>query len=358
MLDTVFRFAQPHFFYYLLLVPVFIFLYFLFDKKRKNIVEKLIGTKVLAQLTQSLSLTKRKWKRILQVVVLVLFVFSLAQPQNGKSEQKVKSEGIELIFLVDVSNSMLTEDVKPSRLDLAKKELIRFLDLSTGDRVGLIAFAGSAVLLSPMTQDRSALMMYINSLSPDTVSTQGTQFRKALAEAKEAFTRGGVEEDEKTSVTRAIIIISDGEDNEQGAIEAAQELLKDDVRIFSLAVGTEKGGAIPIRNVRGELKGYRKDRSSQVVLSKTKGTILKKLAAEGKGSFYHLTIGSTVMNNLVKDIRNLEKSEFDNSVVTQYNENYQWVLFFAILFLFIEILLSERKTKGRIWQGRFEVMEN
>ncbi len=356
--DEIFRFANPHAFYYLAFVLLFIALYLLFDKKRNALLETPLGDKVFQVLSESVSLRKRNLKRALQVITLILFIFTWARPQSGKSEQKVKSEGIELMFLVDVSNSMLTEDIKPSRLELAKKELKRFLNYSAGDKIGLIAFAGSAILLSPMTQDKGALKMYIDSLSPDSVYTQGTVFKKALSEAQSAFVRGGIEGDDKSHVTRAIILVSDGEDNEQGALEAAESLLKDGVRIFSLAVGTEKGGTIPVRNKRGELKGFRKDKSNQIILSKTKGTILKKLAEKGKGSFHHLTFGSDVMRKVSDDIKKLDKAEFDNSTVAQYNEKFQLVLLFGIFFLFLEMSLGEKRTQGRLWFGRFEKMEN
>lgn len=280
----------------------------------------------------------------------------MARPQSGKSEEKVKSEGIELMVLFDVSRSMLAEDIKPSRLEFAKKEIIRLI-ASGDDKVGIVAFAGNGILLSPLTTDKNALNMYIESLSTETVSSQGTDFKRAFVEAKEAFRRGGVEVDEKTVVTRAVIVVSDGEDNEEGAIKALNQLKEDGIKIFSLAVGTEKGAPIPFKDRSGNMRGYRKDKDGKVILSQTKGETLKKFAQEGEGSFYHLSYSQDVITQLRDDLKKLESAEFDSAMVVDYDEKYQHWLLLAILIALIEILLGERKPQGRVWKGRFEVVE-
>ncbi|MEZ4871935.1 MAG: VWA domain-containing protein [Bdellovibrionales bacterium] len=165
-------------------------------------------------------------KLFLVCLSILFFVFALARPQSGTAKAKMKSEGIEVVLLLDVSESMKAEDVKPSRLEFMKKEMIRFVEKSVGDRIGIVAFAGSAVLLTPVTQDKGALKMYIETLSTDSVSTQGTDFGKALQEAESAFKRGGLEDSEESVVTRAIIIASDGEDNEEKGLETAGENFK------------------------------------------------------------------------------------------------------------------------------------
>ena len=330
---------------------------FVLQKRRTQNVQNVFGAKTYPFLASSLAMNKRKWKLFLQCLVMALFTFALARPQMGESEQKVKSEGVELVFLFDVSRSMLAEDIKPSRLELAKRELIRFIDFGGGDRIGLIAFAGSGVILSPMTTDKSALKMYIESLQPNSVSTQGTEFRRALLSAQSAFERGGKEEERGSVVTRAVVVISDGEDNEDGAIEAAKKLNEDGIKIFSLAIGTEKGAAIPVRDRRGELRGYRKDKSGKVVISKTKGTILKQLANIGGGSFHHITFGGNAMQLLRKDLENLSKAEFESATIKNYDERYQLVLLLAILLGFVEFFLGEKRGVGRLWRGRFEVQQ-
>lgn len=350
-----FRFESPAFLTMLWLLPIFVILTLWQWRVSRKRMAKALGTKMAPFLLNSVSTTKRKWKLFLQITAIGLCIFALARPQSGQSSQKVKSEGIEVMFLVDVSQSMLAEDIKPSRLELAKKDIIQFLDLSSGDRVGLIAFAGSSILLSPMTSDKAALKMFVDSLSPQSVSLQGTEFRKALDEAKEAFKRGGVEADQQTAVTRAIVIASDGEDQEAGALEAARELAKTGVRIFTLGFGTEKGAPIPVRDEFGKLRGYLKDKSGQVVLSTSKGTVLKELAEAGRGSYYQATFGGNQMKLLREDIEKLERSVFDSAEVVNYDEKYQPILFCAILLVLIELFLGERKGAQRLWRGRFEV---
>lgn len=352
-----FRFAHVDMFQWLLLIPAIIVIVVVSKRFFAQRITKAFGEKTTPFLISSISLTKRRWKLFLQLAVIAFFVFSLARPQAGKSEQKLKSEGVEVMLLVDVSQSMLAEDVKPSRLELAKKELGRFIDFGGGDRIGLVAFAGSAVTLSPMTNDTSALNMFLESLGPDLVSSQGTYFQRALELALNAFEKGGVEESDEHVATRVILLASDGEDNEKGAIEYAEKLKEKGIRIFSLGFGTEKGGAIPIRDRRGQLKGYRKDKDGKVVLTKTRGTVLKNLAKTTGGGFYHVTFGSTIMSKVKADLGRLQQSNFENAKTVNYDERYQLYLLLGILLALIELFLGDRKAEGRLWKGRFEVSE-
>lgn len=350
-----FRFANPAAFQWLWLIPVLFALAIYIRRRQAMLLIATLGEKLTPFLTASVSNFKRHLKLTLELVCLAAMVFALARPQSGESKSKVKSEGVELMLLVDVSNSMLTEDARPSRLDLAKVELTRFVETLGGDKVGIIAFAGSAILLSPLTNDKSAIKMFLDSLSPTSVATQGTEFKKALLEAEAAFDRGGLGDNDGSHVTRAIVIASDGEDNEVGAMDVASQLVKKDIRIFSLAFGTEKGGPIPVKDDRGNLLGHRKDKSGKVVMSQTKGTVLKQLAQEGKGSFYHVSFGGDAVKNLAEDLLKLEKSEFESADLTNYDENYQPILFLAFLLGLIELLLGERRKNSQLWRGRFEV---
>ncbi len=349
----MFRFENPTVLQFLWIIPIVFILFIVFQKQQLARLKKAFESKLLKYMMASVSVKKRGAKVTLQALCLILMILALARPQSGQGEKQVRSEGVELVFMFDVSSSMLAEDVKPSRLELAKKEISRFIDMSLGHRVGLIAFAGNAVLLSPVTQDRGALKMYIESLSTDVVSTQGTVFKKPLSMAAEAFKRGGAESSPDTSVTRVVVIVSDGEDNEPGAIEEAHKLVSQGIRIFTLGFGSEKGAPIPIKNQRHETVGYKKDKAGKTIMTKTKGTVLKKLAQAGKGSFYHVSFGGSVINYLLEDLDKLEKSTFDATKISNYDEHFQWPLFFAILVGLIELVLGERKSPSRIWRGRF-----
>lgn len=351
----MFRFENLAAFNYLWLIPLLLVVGFIFDRRARKKMEGAIGSRLYPFLSSSVSNKKRKVKTTLQVLTVLCFVLALARPQMGESQQEVKSEGVEIVFAVDVSESMMAEDVKPSRLAQAKAELSRLVDLMPGNKVGVVAFAGSAALLSPLTNDPGAIKMYLESLEPNSVSSQGTNFTEALKISKEAFERGGVTTDETVKVTRVILIASDGEDHEPGALDEAKKMASEGVRIFSLAYGTEKGGAIPVRDGMGFLKGYKKDRQGQTVLTTVKGDALRSLAESGQGSFYFATFGGEQTKLLVEDISKLEKAQFDTTMAVQYEERFQSILLLGILLALLELFLGERRTAFRFWKGRYEV---
>nr|BFD60336.1 VWA domain-containing protein [Bdellovibrio sp. CKG001]BFD63751.1 VWA domain-containing protein [Bdellovibrio sp. HM001] len=351
----MFRFENIAAFNYLWLIPVIILIGIFFDRRSRKQMETAIGSRLYPFLSSSVSRKKRSIKTALQVLAVLCFVLALARPQMGESQQEVKSEGVEIIFAVDVSESMMAEDVKPSRLAQAKAELSRLVDLMPGNKVGIVAFAGSAALLSPLTNDPGAIKMYLESLEPSSVSSQGTNFTEALKISKEAFERGGVTTDDTVKVTRVILIASDGEDHEQGALDEAKKMAQEGIRIFSLAYGTEKGGAIPVRDGMGFLKGYKKDRQGQTILTTVKGDALRALAEAGQGSFYFATFGGEQTKLLVEDISKLEKAQFDTTMAVQYEERFQTILMIGVIIALLELFLGERRTSFRFWKGRYEV---
>ena len=350
-----YRFADPAALQLLWLVPLMVFIIVWTSKRTRQVLRTQIAAPIAAFLTRSLSTGKRKLKLALQCLTLLFFVVALARPQSGEGKQKAKSEGLEIMLAVDVSNSMTAEDTKPSRLELAKRELNRFVDSLGGDKVGLVAFAGSAILLSPMTSDKGAMKMFIESLSSESVATQGTDFKRAINESFNALHRGGVESDENQAVTKVIVIASDGEETEEGGLEAAEKAAEQGARIFALGFGTENGGQIPVRDRNGNLIGYKKDRSGQTVVTRFTGEALKKLVEAGRGSYQHATFGGDAIRHLRAGIDQLQRTQFDTMEVSHFDEHYQIFLVIGILLALIELALGERKSEGRIWRGRFEV---
>lgn len=351
----IFRFEDPAALKILYLLPLLIFLFWFGRRQLRQRLIHLFDTGHLAFLTRSGSKVRSRLKLFAQLLALLFFGLALARPQSGEGKQKARSEGLEIMLVVDVSNSMMAEDVRPSRLELAKRELSRFLDQLGGDRVGLVAFAGSAILLSPLTSDKNGLKMFLESLTPDSVSTQGTDFRRALTEASQALYRGGIESEPETSVTKVIVVVSDGEENEKGGLDTAQEIAKGGARIFALGIGTAQGGKIPLRDKRGNLVGYKKDRSGQVINSQSTGDALRALSEAGGGQYHHVTFGGDAVKLLKTQLDSLQKAQFESMEVAHYNELFQWFLAFGILFAVVDLALGERKSEGRIWRGRFEV---
>lgn len=347
------RFESPQYLIWLLLVPLYAGLFFYFVKKWQQRTQQIFGARVVPYLVQNYSLSKATWKMILFSLVLTLMILAWSRPQSAKGQMEVKSEGVEIMVLVDVSRSMLAEDVRPSRLDHAKKEIMNLLDQLSGDKVGLIAFAGSSVLLSPLTVDKSALKMFVEGLSPDSVETQGTEVARALTEAKDAFQRGGVESEEGSRVTKVVLLISDGEDHEKGAEKVAKDLADSGIRLFTMAFGTEAGGKVALRDANGQLRDYLKDKGGEAVVSKVNGEFLRTLAKIGQGSFYHVTFGGDQMHSLKEDIDLLEKAEFDTMTATSFQEQFQIFLLVALLLGLGELVLGQRKNLSAQWKGRF-----
>lgn len=348
----MFRFAHQSWLLSLVLLAV-ASLYYLFQNKMiQRKIKKSFG-KMAPFFTARFSQSKKNIKFILMVLALTCMIIALARPQMGKGKRQITSQGVELMVAIDVSRSMLSEDVKPSRLEHAKKEISHLLNILGGDKVGILAFAGSAVLLSPMTTDKSALKMFLETLSPNSVETQGTEIAKALKEAQEAFKRGGQELGPNESMTRVVILISDGEDHEEGAIKMAKTLADNGIRVFAMAFGSESGGKIPVRDARGYLKKYERNRQGKEIITKVNDEMMKQVARAGKGSFYHVTFGGSQMRRLKEDLDKLQKSEFDSLTSESFDEKYQIPLFFGFLFALIELFIGTRKRYLGQWLGRF-----
>ena len=350
----VLKWGHADFFNFVVLIFILIAAYFYFEFINKNKLNKAFGDRVVNWLSQSVSLTRRRAQLFLQAVGLLFLIIALARPQLGQSEQEIKSEGVELIILADVSDSMLAEDIKPSRIQQMKIELSKLVDLMPGNKTGLIAFAGSSALMSPLTSDPGALKMYIDSLDTQSVSTQGTNLEVALDHVKEAFEKGGVTQDQSLKTTRVILIASDGEDHEKGALEKVQQMVKEGYHFITLAYGTEQGGTIPARDRFGNLIGPKKDSSGQTILTQVKGDFLKSLATAGQGHFYFSNYQGTHLRQIVNDIDQYEKAEFASSVATQYDEKFYIPLSIGFILLLLSLLISDRHTQQVPWKGQYE----
>ena len=335
-----FRFEYLEAFYYLWFLLVFVPLFLMLRHSRQRKIKALFG-KTLSFLTKTRSLTRQNIKLILECFVFVLLVVAYARPQFGEDIQTIQRSGIEMVFAIDTSLSMLTEDIKPNRLDLAKKTLQRILDQSVGHKIGLVVFAGSAALISPITSDYSALAMYIDAISTSLIQTQGTRFTQALLTAADSFKKNQ-EEVQDSNSSQVIIIISDGEDNEAGALEVTRKLADDGLHIYTMAVGTEKGAPIPIRDDLGQLRDYKRDKSQNIVLSRTQDKLLRDIANVGKGQFAYASIGGSEVKLLIDDLNQLEKRKFEEDQFVNSQDQFQIILALALLLMFLEIMLSER----------------
>lgn len=341
------KWDQAEILYLILLIPLLFLAALTAQKWSHAKIQKVFSTSLEYLWKNQIDWSLRYWKWALRCAVLTFLAVALARPQVGKSEQAITSEGFEIFLALDVSESMLAEDIRPSRLEKAKIDLSRIVDGLGGHKIGIIAFAGSAAVISPLTQDIAAVKMYIESLDTQTISTQGTEFETALNSAESAFERGSANTDEKSGITKVLLVASDGEDHEPGALEKAKLLVKKGIRIFTVAYGTEKGAAIPVRDIRGFLKGYKKDRSGQTILTTVKGEALKALAQAGQGFFTFASSDSSFVSQVVEELDQLKKAQFESEVQIEFDEKFQIPLLLAFLLAIAEMWLADLKKKKR-----------
>ncbi len=287
---------------------------------------------LMSYLTPDVSSFRKNLKFGLMMLALGLIIVLLARPQFGMRNEEVKRSGIEVIIAVDVSNSMLCEDIKPNRLEKSKMIVSKLIDQFDEDRVGLVAFAGTAITLLPVTSDYVSAKMFLNQLSPSTISVQGTNIADAISKASNGFSA-------KKSVGHALILITDAEDHEPGAIEAAKEANDKGQRIFVLSVGTAGGGAIPMGN--GE---YKTDLSGNTVITKLNEQVGKDIAQAGNGVYIHVDQADHAQNVLEAEIAKMQTEDFASSVYSQYDEQFIAVAILLLLALVAEVCIMEKKN--------------
>ena len=348
-------FACPEYLYLLIFIPIFLSLFIL----RLRTSDRLLRSHIWDPCFKVVIGSAFRQKQIFRYSVLLGFflflVLALARPQSQKEQKEVEIKGAEVMILADVSRSMLVEDMGGgfSRLDVVKKELDKLIGLLSGQRVGLISFAGSAILVSPLTLDHSILRLFLKSLSPQTHSIQGTDFGGAFRTAARALKRGSALE--SIAFTRIIIVASDGEDNERQVQQAVRELVKEKVRIFALGVGTHHGGMIPVYDREGYRVGYKKDRQGNPVVSRFDESALKKIASMTNGAFYALSPGSDIVKTIYSDVQAVGEDVVSYQFQNVYKEWYQYLLFMALFLGALYFLMGERKiNKLQEWHGYLE----
>lgn len=330
------HFEHKEFFILLLLVPIITGLYFYVHLRTQKQLKAIGDITLIHRLIPDRNEKKSLLKLILLNIILLMLTIALAQPQMGTKMEKVQRKGIDVMIALDVSRSMLSQDVAPSRLEKAKlliQTLIKKLD---GDRVGLVIFAGNAYLQMPLTVDYSSLLLYLRSISTNSVPTQGTIITDALQKSEEAFKQG----DKKH---KAIIVITDGEDHEENAIDKAEEIASDGTKIFTIGVGTAAGGTIPVYDSNGKITGEKKDENGTVIITKTNVNMLQALAKGGNGNYYILDNTKQVADFLSKDIAKIETKTINDKVFTDFVEQFQYFLAFALIVLITDFFITFRK---------------
>ncbi|MDI1354807.1 MAG: VWA domain-containing protein [bacterium] len=343
----MFKFEHIVYFYALAAIPLMAVLVMLYFISRRKKLKRLGNSTLIAQLMPYSSHRKRILKAVLFSLGFSSLVLALCNLQTGSKLTEVKREGADIIVCLDVSNSMLAQDLSPNRLTRAKYALEKMIDQLEGDRMGLIIFAGEAYVQLPITTDYAAAKMFLESIGPGMVPVQGTKIADAITKACESFSN-----DEGKN--RAIILITDGENHESAAIEAAEEAHKKGIMINTIGVGSPNGVPIPLIE-NGVMKGYRKDREGQTVVTKLNVDLLKTIASKAEGVFVQASQADIGLGAILDKIGELDKAQLESKMYTDYEDQFQWFLGLSLIFFTIEFLMSERISE---WYKKINLFGN
>lgn len=329
------RFEYSEHLYALALLPVLLLFFWLAWRSRRQAIRRFGDSRLMEQLMPEVSPFKHYLKFGLLLLAIALLAIGWANPQYGARLVKYKRKSVDVFIAFDVSQSMLAQDISPSRLGRASRFAQNMVEGLRSERLGLILFAGNAYVQSPVTEDFNAIILALRSANPDMISNQGTNLSEAIALAGQSF-----EENNKSH--KALIIITDGENHDEGALARAAEARENGMLIFTVGVGTEQGSFIPV--MEGGREGYKRDQSGNPVMSRLNEAVLRQMAEAGGGSYFNLNGGSQrVLDALKSRIDEMEKRELEQRVFSEYNSYFQWFVGLAILVLLLEFVISYRR---------------
>ena len=326
------RFEDPIYLWLLWLIPLLALVRLFVWRRRKGKLKKFGDPALVKELMPDVSKYRPAVKFWLMNAALAVLIIMLARPQMGAKISHEKRNGIEAIICMDISNSMLAEDVAPSRLDKSKMLVENMVDHFTNDKIGLVVFAGDAFIQLPITSDYVSAKMFLQNIDPSLIQTQGTDIGRAITVAMHSFTK-------QDNVGRAIIVITDGEDHEGGAEEAAAAAKKQGINVFILGVGSPKGAPIPLGD-----GNYMKDASGQTVMSALNEQMCREIAKAGSGTYIHVDNTSDAQEQLNDQITKLQKGDTDSGIYSEYNEQFQAFAVLALLLLIVEVCVLEAKN--------------
>ncbi len=332
----MFRFAHIEYLWLLLLIPVFVAGYIAIVQRKRRQLKEFGDEELVNDLMPNVSRIRPAIKFGLVMLALVLLIIAAARPQYGQKEKTIHRQGIEVMVALDISNSMLAEDVAPNRLDRAKQILSKLIDNMVDDKVGLIVFAGQAYIQLPITCDYVSAKMFLSTINPNMIKTQGTAIGDAILTSVRAFGEADKE------VSRAIILITDGENHEDDALAAAKAAIEQGIKVFVVGIGKPDGSPIPIPGTNN----FRKDRNGNVVVSKLNEDMCREIAQAGQGIYVRCDNTNTATRAIQKELDDLATSELGTKVYADYNEQYQSLVLLALLILIADFFIFNRKNKA------------
>lgn len=330
------QFGYPQFFYLYWLIPFFIAFFVWSFYRKKRLLRQIGEEDLVRQLTLSSSRRKQIWKVGLIIFSLVVLIFALSDPQIGTKLEEVQRSGVDIFVALDVSKSMLAEDVPPNRLEKAKHELSTFIDRLQGDRIGLICFSGIAFVQCPLTLDYSAAKLFLNDIDTDIIPQPGTAIGSAVQLAQQSFVTRELKH-------KVLILITDGEDHEGDPVEMAKQARKEGIVIYTIGIGSQQGAPIPEFDRYGNRTGYKKDRQGDVVTTRLDVLTLEKIAFETGGKYYISSTGESELDKIYGEIAKMEEKQLSSRQFTQFEDRFQVFLLITLILLVIETLLSERR---------------
>ncbi len=332
------KFANPEYFYLLIVVPIILAVYIYSNYRRRKNLQQYGDVQLLRNLMPDVSDYRPGIKFWLSLTALLFIVVSLARPQFGSKKETITRQGIEVVIALDISNSMLAEDIAPNRLEKAKKIISRLIDKFESDKVGLIVFAGDAFVQLPITNDFISAKMFLETISPELITRQGTDIGGAIDLATKSFTS-------KEGVGKAIVVITDGENHEGGAEEAAKLASEKGMNVYILGIGSLEGAPIPVAGT----KDYRRDKENNVVVTKLNEQMAQTIAQAGGGAYIRVDNTNNAQKLLESEVDKLAKADVETEVYTEYNEQFEFITWIALILLTLEVLIltgKSRLTKG------------
>jgi len=333
----MYQLEEPIYFYILFAIPVVVVLSLLIWVWKKSVQKRFINKELLERLSPNRSTFKAALKVVVLCLSIALMSFALVNPKVGTKLETVKREGVDIVFALDVSKSMLVEDIAPNRLDKSKQIINQIINNLAGDRVGIIGYAGSAFPQVPITTDFSAVKLFLNNMNTDMVSSQGTAIAQAVELAQSFY-------DDEAQKNRVLFLITDGEDHGGNISKVAEEAAEKGIRIFPIGVGTVEGGPIPIKQ-NGKLLYYLRDNNNQQVVSRLGKETLKEIAKVTNGEYLDGTNTNEVVTRVNSILGDMDKKEFEAKQFTDFKDQFQWFLGGALFLLVIDVFFLERKTE-------------
>ena len=331
----MFELESPIYFYLFALIPLVVafFLFNLYWKRKQQAA--FADMALFEKLSPEQSVFKSSLKLVITIAAISMVIIALVNPKMGTKMETVKRQGIDIVFAIDISKSMLAQDIAPSRLEKTKQLVSQIINQLGNDRVGIVGYAGSAYPVLPMTTDYSIAKMYLQSMNTNMISSQGTAFNDAIKLSVDYF--------DIKDTSKLIILVSDGEDHGDGA-EAIEMAKEKGVRIVTIGVGTEKGALIPLKDSKGNISGYKKDQNGENVITKLYPAVLQNIATQTKSKYIVGGATKEVVEEVKKALDKIEKSEFESQQIADFESQYQWFLAFVFLLLLADIFLLEKKT--------------